>query len=154
VIGRGRVIARDRVIKTLMGCRTRQLEVNSDKYTFLGACLLLVLVLWAAVASVINLVSGSIQSHPRTWFNYLAVIVFSFGWFNSLRDPKLRRAYPYGMVGVGLFIAEFALEMALPRNTSGLLATLPSFLGLIASALALVEIGRWVRAKVRIAKSG
>lgn len=129
----------------------RQLEIDSDKFTTLSVCGFLVLALWIAISTVMDVASGTFQSRTHSWFNYLFIIVAPCGFLSELRDGKLRQEYPYGFLAFGLFIVEFAVEMVLPGDTTGMASRVPGTLGLVASALVMFEGARWFRARVRIA---
>jgi hypothetical protein len=92
----------------------KQLEINSEKYTTLGVCALLVLTFLEVLAHARNLFWFTYHPEPRRWPNYLVSIFFAYVLFASLRDRKVWRAYPYGAAAFGLFLANFVLGMALP----------------------------------------
>lgn len=131
----------------------KQLEINSDKYTTLGVCALLVLAFLEVLAHARNLFWFTYHPEPRTWPNYLISIFFAYVLFASLRGRKLWHAYPYGAAGFVLFMANFIVDMALPRRPSATVVTILGFVGLTAWLLVIVEIARWFRQKVRTVQS-
>lgn len=126
----------------------KQVEVNSDKYTTVMIAVLLVFALCEVVISGRDLTFFVFHPAERSWINYLASIFFAYILLGSPREGKLWRTYPFGAAGSGLWLAKFVLDMALPRDASGTIVTIPAFAGLAGSLLVILEIARWFRARV------
>jgi hypothetical protein len=130
----------------------KQFEIDSDRYTTLAICALLLLAFWRWWHAR-DLFWFAYHPEPRTWPNYLISIFFAYVLFASLRDRKLWHAYPYGAAAFGLFLTNFVLGMALPRHSSGAVVMIHGFVGLAAWLLIILEIARWFRQKVRTVQS-
>lgn len=128
----------------------KQVEVNSDKYTAVTIAVVLVFALCEVVASERDLLFFRYHPEPRTWINYLMGIFLAYILLGSLHEGKLWRTYPFGAAGSGLWLAKFVLDMALPRDASGTIVTIPAFAGLTGSLLVILEIARWFRARVKV----
>lgn len=130
----------------------KQLEINSDKWTFITVCILLGFVLLEAILSLIHLVLGTVPAPPRnrTWVDYMVFIIFLSIFWGTVRDAGFRRMYPYGTAASVLFIIDLGLKLLTrgdaPITASRLLASLELF----SCALAIVEVARWFRVKTKL----
>ncbi len=132
----------------------KSIEINSDKYTTLGICALLVFAFFEVVAHARDLFWFAYHPEPRTWPNYLISIFFAYVLLTSLCDRKVWRVYPYGAAAFAFFLANFMLEMALPRHPSATVVMIVGFVGLAGWLVLILEIARWFRQKVRTVQSG
>src|SRR5690348_17334125 len=58
--------------------RKKQVEIDSDKYTTLGVCALLLFSLWEVVAHARDLLWLTYHPQPRTWPNYMISIFIGY----------------------------------------------------------------------------
>ena len=134
----------------------KDIEINSDKFTVIFNCFILVLVLLIFFSNLF----GVLKHRPAPPSNlglgdYVGTFLITCLAVLGCRDRQLRRKYPYGIAGAcGMAIGSFvpiAMDWTKASvETQNLAGTLLMVLTVVASGLVLVEGMRWFKKKVRL----
>ena len=134
----------------------KNIEINSDKYTVLGICLVLVLALFSLLSDLYNLVTHHVPRDSKPEFlSYLIAIFLAYVPVTFYRDGRLRKEYPYGVAGACGMAIGFLLTIVVHRviGAAGVRNTADRFLMLLSVlslALVLGEGLRWFKRTVRL----
>ncbi len=134
----------------------RNIEINSDKSTVLTVFLVLAFALVLFVSNLHDFLAHRPVALPHLDFGLFssALIITSLAVI-CCRDSKIRKAYPYAVIGLCLLTGSFLVAIALqwakaslgPQNLFG--ATL-MVIDIVASGLILFEGARWFRSIVKL----
>jgi hypothetical protein len=136
----------------------RNIEINSDKTTVFVVVCVLVVMLVALLSNVYGLLVHRPSALPRLDFGLFGAAIFNtYAAVIFCRDSKIRKTYPYGVAGFGLYASSLLLAIALQWAkasvaTQSLFRTPLRVLTIVASGLILGEGVRWCRANVKLAE--
>jgi hypothetical protein len=134
----------------------KDIEINSDKYTTLEVCFVLAVVLITFLANLYALIRHRPAAHSNLEIGiYLAAVFNTYFAVIVCRDSRLRKAYPYGIVGACGMAAVPLMAIAVywtkaSSETQNLAGTILIVLNILASALVLVEGVRWFTKRVKL----
>ncbi|MGC2696619.1 MAG: hypothetical protein WA738_12605 [Candidatus Angelobacter sp.] len=134
----------------------KDIEINSDKYTVLGVCFGLTLVLMSFLGDLYALLKHNPAAHSNLEIgSYLAAIFSTYLAVLVCHDGRLRKLYPYGVLGAGGMASASLIEIAMhwtsaSSETQNFAGTVLLVLNIVAAGLVLVEGIRWFKEKVRL----
>ena len=134
----------------------KNIEINSDKYTVLLVCFALAFVFTTFLSNLYGLIKHRPAAHSNLEIGiYLGAIFNTYVAVIICRDSQLRKAYPYGSLGVCGMAAEGLIAIAMhwtraSAETQNLAGTVLMILNAMASGLVLVEGILWFKKKIRL----
>jgi hypothetical protein len=135
----------------------KDIEVNSDRFTAVGVCLLLAIVLFDLLSNLYQVFryGFSFKAAPGAW-TYVAAAFFTVLAISFYRDRDVRRDYPYGLAAGLMIVAVLWISAAThwagaavnPRVIAAVLAVLD----IMGSLFILVEGIHFFKRRVRVSQ--